>query len=305
VFTCPEGAIEPALAWATCILAERGCEEPRLDAELLLAHLLQWKRSQLHAHSRRLLTPEERAAFPLLVQRRAQREPLAYILGHREFYGLDLIVDRRVLIPRPETELLVDLVLAHVSARRAGGAMEMRIADVGTGNGAIAIALASKLPGALLYGLDISADALAVAAINCHRHGVAERVITRQGDLLTPLSEQVDCIVANLPYVRRDEWAMLSPEIREYEPGVALDGGEDGLFHIRRLLAQAGDYLAVEGAIFLEIGATQGPAALALAQQGFPGADIRLHRDYAELDRVLAIKRCGQCRGKALPELCP
>jgi len=281
-----ETTIAAALQRATHALGNSGCAEPRLDAELLLAYALQADRRHLHAHGDAHLTPAQQAAFAALVQRRAAREPLAYIIGHREFYGRDYDVDRRVLIPRPETEQLVELALAHMRSLPAG---PCHVADIGTGSGIIAITLALEWPQAIVYGLDISADALAVAAINSARLGTEERVVLRCGDLLAPLERRVHCIIANLPYVAAGEWAELSPEIRLYEPEIALAGGPDGLDLIRRLLSQASDYLLPGGAILLEIGAQQGPAALALATRAFPHASTRLHRDFSELDRVLTV----------------
>lgn len=283
--------VAQALAWGAILLAEHGCEEAWLDAELLLGHVLGWERSRLLAHGERILSGEEEETFRRLLLRRAAHEPLAYILGRWEFFGLDLCVDRRVLIPRPETELLVELALRYARERMAAPASPFVFADVGTGSGAIAIALARSLPGAIVYALDRSGEALQVAAGNCARHQVADRVMLRQGDLLAPLGRPVDCIVANLPYVRSDERGQLPPEIACYEPWAALDGGPDGLVYIRRLLAQAGRYLATEGAIFLEIGAAQGSEAMAAAQCAFPKANVHLYRDYGGHDRVVAVQR--------------
>ncbi len=275
-----------ALRRATHVLSDSGCAEPRLDAELLLAHALQCARRHLYAHGDTRLTPAQQTAFDVLMQRRAAREPLAYITGHREFYGRNYYVDRRVLIPRPETEHLVELALAYL---RSLPADPCYVADVGTGSGIIAITIALEWPQAIVYGLDLSTEALAVAAINSTRLGAEERVIWRGGDLLAPLERRVHCIVANLPYVAADEWDELSPEIRHYEPAMALAGGPDGMDLIRRLLSQAGDYLLPGGAILLEIGARQGPAARRLAEDAFPRANVRLHPDFSGLDRVLAV----------------
>ncbi len=282
-----EGAtIAAALQRATHALRDSGCAEPCLDAELLLAHVLRSDRRHLYAHSDARLAPAQQAAFDALVRRRAAREPLAYIIGQREFYGRDYYVDRRVLIPRPETEQLVELALAHM---RSLPADPCYVADVGTGSGIIAITIALEWPRAIVYGLDLSADALAVAAINSARLGAEERVALRCGDLLAPLEQRVHCIVANLPYVATTEWAELSPEIRCYEPEMALAAGPDGLDLIRRLLSQASDYLLPGGVILLEIGARQGPAARRLAEDTFPRANVRLHPDFSGLDRVLAV----------------
>jgi release factor glutamine methyltransferase len=272
------------LAQAATGLENAGIEESRLDAEVLLAHSLGITRAQLHAHPQRQLSPTEVAGCQQLIERRARREPMAYIVGHKEFYGLDFFVDHRVLIPRPETELLVEKAIEISQPQSV-------IADVGTGSGAIAISLAVHLPQALVYATDASPAALEVAACNCRRHGVEDRVHLLLGRLLEPLPERVDLIVANLPYVSEAEWAQLPPEISRYEPREALDGGPDGLDPIRRLLAQAEGHLKPGGVILLEIGATQGAAVVALARRHFPAARIEIVQDYAGLDRVVMVSK--------------
>ena len=279
--------IRQALQEATQALSNEGVDSPRLDAELLLADTVAANRAWLLAHPDRRLTPKELTRFRDLVARRAAREPLAYILGHREFFGLDLLVDARVLVPRPETELLVERALAWLRQRHRPKAA--RIADVGAGSGAIAVALAVHLPTAVVYALDASPGPLAVTGENARRHGVEARVHCLQGDLLAPLPVVVDLVAANLPYVATHEWSGLAPEIREHEPRAALDGGTDGLEIIGRLLRTAGAHLAKEGAIVVEIGAGQGAAATALAKEQFPGALVELQRDYAGLDRLAVI----------------
>ncbi len=278
--------IREALAQATAQLHNEAVESPHLDAELLLAYVLDVNRAALFTWPDRSLTPKELTRYRALVGRRAEREPLAYIVGHREFFGLDLRVNPHVLIPRPETELLVEHALRlarHLVAPQ-------RIADVGAGSGAIAVALAVHLPQALIYALDNSPEALAVTAENAAYHGVDERIRCLPGDLLEPLPEPVDLIAANLPYVTTAEWEDLPPEIREYEPRAALDGGPDGLDSIRRLLATAPSCLRSRGAILLEIGASQGPTATAMARQSLPQARVELYQDYAGLDRLVVIK---------------
>lgn len=274
-----------ALAQAIATLSNAGVDSPRLDAELLLAHTLEINRAAVLAHPGRRLTPKQLTRYRYLVDRRAAREPLAYILGQREFFGLDLKVDPRVLIPRPETELLVEEAL-----RLAGEKPAPRLADVGAGSGAIAVSLAVHLAVATVYALDDSGEALAVTAENARRHGVADRIHCLHGHLLAPLPEPVDLITANLPYVATQEWEELAPEIHDYEPRAALDGGADGLALIRGLLAVAAPHLRPRGAILLEIGAGQGPPVLALARQHFADAEIELHQDYAGLDRLVIIQ---------------
>jgi release factor glutamine methyltransferase len=292
--------ISQALARATETLRATS-NTPRLDAELLLAHVLGWGRARLLAERRWPLTPEQAAEFRALVARRAELEPVAYLVGHKEFYGLDFVVDWRVLVPRPETELLVDLALAAVAARpttkdeRPGeteqsssvfGPSSFIVADVGTGSGCIGVALAVHLPRAQIVAVDISPDALEVARQNVARHGVADRVRLIQGDLLAPIAPALDLIVGNPPYTILAE---IDEGVRRHEPRGALDGGADGLDVYRQLLAQAAEKLRPGGAVLLEIGATQGRAVFELARRRFPGAQISIHKDLAGLDRVVTI----------------
>ncbi|NIN63534.1 MAG: peptide chain release factor N(5)-glutamine methyltransferase [Anaerolineae bacterium] len=273
------------LKWAIAVLKEQGIESPQLDAEILLAHTLgRLTRSELYARLDDEPDPEVEETFRSLVGRRSQHEPVAYITGRKEFYGLDLYVDQRVLIPRPETETLVEVSLSIARQKDI-----MRLAEVGVGSGAIAIALAANLRSTNIFAIDASADALAVAKLNCQRHGVLDRVRLLRGDLLEPLPEPVQLIVANLPYVSQEELEGLPPDIIEYEPLRAIDGGEDGLEHVKRLLAQAPPKLQPHGIICLEIGATQAPAVNELAREEFPDATVGLVRDLAGLDRVAII----------------
>lgn len=274
-----------ALAQAVRALDSAGVDSPRLDAELLLADTLGINRAAVLARPDRCLTPKQLTRYRYLVDRRATREPLAYILGHREFFGLDLIVDPRVLVPRPETELLVEEALRLAAEKHAP-----LLADVGAGSGAIAVSLAVHLPGATVYALDDSAEALAVTAENARRHGVAERIHCLQGNLLAPLPGPVDIVTANLPYVTTDEWQELAPEIRQYEPRAALDGGPDGLALIHGLLTTAVPYLRPDAAVLLEIGAGQGRSVVELAREHFASAEIELHQDYAGLDRLVIVQ---------------
>ena len=278
--------VEEVLAQAVARLGNDGVESPRLDAELLLAHVLGANRAAVLARPDRHLTPKQLTRYRDLVSRRAEREPLAYIVGQREFFGLEFAVDHRVLIPRPETELLVERALQIARSRGRG----IQIADVGAGSGAIAVTLAVNLPEATVYALDESAGALVVTARNARHHGVGGRVHCLQGNLLAPLEAPVDVVTANLPYVAADEWQALPPEIREHEPRAALDGGADGLYLIGSLLAVAGPYLQPDGVLLLEIGACQGSAVMALAEQYFPRAGVRLLQDYAGLDRLVEIR---------------
>jgi len=281
-----ETSIGQSLVEATQLFRAEGLDTPRLDAELLLGHVLGLTRAKIHAHPNRRLDAAELDSYRELIERRRQHEPVAYIIGHKEFYGLDFYVDRRVLIPRPETELLVEKGLEIGRA----ASHPLTIADVGTGSGAIAISLAVHLPQAIIYALDASSDALEVAALNRRCHGVEGRVHLLQGDLLSPLPKPVDLIVANLPYVSEVEWDLLPRTIMAYEPRSALDGGPDGLDAIRRLLAQARSYLKPQAKILLEIGAAQGAAVADLAGRHFPIATVEVVQDYAELDRMVIVE---------------
>ena len=282
-----------ALLAATRRLKETGSDAPQLDSAILMAHVLGVSKGWLYAHPNRQLTPDEIAGFEELVRRRMRQEPVAYLVGFKPFYGLDITVDRRVLIPRPETEILVDRVLEHVQRRVRDGVVPV-VADVGAGSGAIAVALAVNVPGLIVYATDISEDALAVAAQNVWRYGVGDQVRLVPGNLLDAIPEPVDIIVANLPYVASPDLANLAPQIRDYEPGLALDGGPDGLEVFRLFFAALGEprgrqVLRPGGQVFLEIGWNQGDAVRSMAQIAFPGAEVSLLVDYAGLDRIVLV----------------
>ncbi len=280
--------IGSALRWAIPLLAARGADTPRLDAEVLLAHILSVPRAHLIAHRTDPLSDASARRYRDLVMRRARGEPTAYLVGQRAFYDVDLVVDGRVLIPRPETEMLVDEALGW--CRQAGHDCR-RIADVGTGSGALAVTLARHLPDARVWAVDRSPGALAVAACNVGRYGLADRVYPVCGDLLAPLSGPLDLIVANLPYVPGARLAHLDVGVRDYEPREALDGGPDGLDAIRRLLPQAVERLAVPGLLLLEIDEGQGPAAESAVRTCLPDAHVGVHRDYAGLERMVRVER--------------
>ena len=284
-----ETTLRYVLGWAARQFSPLITGTPRLDAELLLAHCLGWDRARLHAYPELTLRDEQRRDFGILTHRHAQGEPIAYILGHQEFYGLDFFVDRRVLIPRPETELLVEEAIAWLRTREPD-CKRLLVADAGTGSGAIAVSLAVECSRLTLYATDASAAALEVAAHNTQRHGVAGRVRLLHGDLLEPLPEPVHLIAANLPYVSEPEMAQLPPHIARFEPRLALDGGPNGMGVIERLLTQAKTHLLSKGAILLEIGAAQGDLALVRARSYLPTARIDVRQDYAARDRLLIIQ---------------
>ena len=280
--------LREALKQAEAAIASRGIPDARIEAELLLMHALGIRKAELYTRLEEPLPPSKAEMFRGLVEQRLRHEPAAYILKQCQFYGIDLYIDPRALIPRPETELLVETALDFIKQRFPKG-QPCTVADAGTGSGAIAIALALHLPQARVYATDISPDALEVARINCRQHGVGEQVHLLVGDMLQPLPEPVDVIVANLPYVKDSDLPRLMPEIRDFEPAAALAGGADGLDKIRQLLSQAGQTLLPRGAIILEIGLGQGQAALALARKHFPDSRIDLIPDLAGIDRVLKV----------------
>jgi release factor glutamine methyltransferase len=271
-------SVSEALDGAATAIAAAGSPTPRLDAELLLAAALGVPRERLHSDPEMPVAGPAVRAFQTFVGRRSgAREPVAYITGRRAFRGLELAVDRRVLIPRPETELLVEVALALPS--------EARVLEVGTGSGAVALALACERPDLQLVASELSADALAVARANGARLGLA--VDWRQADLLEGLAGPFDAILANLPYVASAELRQLGPEIWGHEPHVALDGGPDGLAVIRRLVGAAG---AVVPWLALEVGAGQAQTvATILREAGF--GQVAAHRDLAGIERVLAAEQ--------------
>jgi release factor glutamine methyltransferase len=278
-------------------------DTPRLDAEVLLAHGLGISRAALLARLTEPLPAIARATYTDLINRRLRHEPIAYLTNRQAFYGLDFYVDRRVLIPRPETELLIERTIEIAAPRGYPGLRiadlpftihhsQINIADVGTGSGCIAVALAVHLRQAMIYAIEVSREAMEVARINIERHEVGDRVRLVASDLLRDLEAKIrfDIIVANLPYVSEPELAELPRSVWDYEPVEwALEAGPDGLDPIRRLLAQAHMRLNPGGVILLEIGAKQSTAASELARQRFPEATVRVLPDLAGLDRILEI----------------
>ena len=246
-------------------------------------HVLDVSRSTLLAHPEHSLTIRQRDEYQALVADRVLGHPLPYLTGMVEFYGLDIEVTPEVLIPRPETELLVELALARRPAT---------VIDVGTGSGCIAVALAKHLPDVAVYAIDISPSALAVAQRNAERHQVIDQIQFIVSDLLDRRPGPVDLIVSNPPYISADEWASLPSAIRHHEPRLALDGGPDGLQVIRRLLSQSEGLLEPDGALLIEIGEDQGDDARDLAHTVFPADStvIEVHPDLAGRDRVLEVR---------------
>ena len=271
-----------ALSHARERLAANNIEDAALESELLLRHALKMSRLQLYLALDGEITPEDKRAFWQLIERRLRHEPTAYITGHREFYGLDFYVDPDVLIPRPESELLVEKALELAREHNLS-----TIAEVGTGCGAIAISLALYLPRAKIYATDISAPALKAALFNCQKHGVAGRIRLLAGNMLDPLPEPADLIVANLPYVRQSELSRLGT--LNFEPSLALNGGPDGLNKIRQLGTQIQGKLRPGGYLLLEIGQGQSSQVTAFLRSRFPSAEIAVTPDLSGIDRVVSL----------------
>lgn len=272
-------SLKQALSRARGTLGEGNIEDAPLEGELLLRHVLGISRTQLYLDLDRELSLKQEEALRQLLKRRLSGEPAAYITGHREFYSLDFYVDSRVLIPRPESELLVEKTVALAQNHPLS-----TIAEVGTGSGAIAISLALELPKAKIYATDISAPALEVARLNCQKHGVIDRVYLLHGDMLEAVPAAVDLIIANLPYVRKSELTGV-----RFEPLLALDGGGDGMERIRQLCRQAGGKLRPGGFLLLEIGEGQGVAVTTLLNGLFPRGKIEVIPDLSGIERVVSL----------------
>ena len=246
------------IRWTDERFRKEGLTTPRLDAEVLLAETLGVDRVGLYTHFDQPVQPRELTRFKKLIQRRLRREPVAYIVGQREFWSLNFIVTPDVLIPRPETEILVMEAL-KVLSQPEQTKRRIRILEMGTGSGAISVALAKELPSASVVATDLSEKALSIAEENALRNGVRERILFLQGDLFDPLEKGsiFELIITNPPYIPQDFFPSLPPEVRDFEPRVALDGGRDGLTFFRRVLPRLGEYLSPEGWVLAEIGAGQ------------------------------------------------
>lgn len=274
------------LRWASEYLSSCKVPNPYIDAEYLLAHALGCQRKDLLIYPERTLTPEEMERFRDIVARRARREPLQYIMGEVEFRGRIFKVNTDVLIPRPETELLVE---EAINCMNEG---DITVLDLCTGSGCIAISIAKELPYSRVYAVDISEGAIAVARENAERHGVEERVIFLTGDLFEAieplgLDGEIDLIISNPPYVSRKEMEGLQPEIRGYEPVQALYGGEDGLDFYRRIIEDAPFYLSHAGLLIMETGYGQAACVKSLLEEEGVFTQIGIKKDLAGIDRII------------------
>lgn len=279
---------EAELRRAVQTLRANGIADAEIEAETLLRHVLQLDRAYLFLRLPDLLGEGQSEQFRKLIARRVAHTPTAYLTERREFYSMSFAVGPGVLIPRPETEGVVDAVLERGRALLRERE-RVTFVDVGTGSGAIALAVAKRLPALRVLATDISPAALAIADLNAKRLRLAGRVTLLLGDLLEPLHESADLIAANLPYIPTEVWAALPPEIRDHEPRAALDGGPDGLRLIDRLLAQTPAHLTPGGSVILEMQFDQAEATRLLATERLPGATLDIRRDLAGHDRVAII----------------
>lgn len=283
---------QDALRRGSIALRLAGIPDAEVEAGILLRHALHQDRVFMYLHLPEALSTEQEAAFLDLLGRRLDHRPAAYLTGVREFYGIEFYVAPGVLIPRPETELLVAESLRLLKERdkeRERAGYTPVFVDAGTGSGAIVVAVAKNWPNAQYFGIDRSAAALQVASLNVKRPHLAGRIELIEGDLLDPLPVEADVIAANLPYIPTSIWQTLPPEIRDHEPRVALDGGEDGLEVIRRLVRSAPLHLRPDGALLLEVGDGQAAAVRRLLAEAFPAGRCYTLPDLAGIDRVVAV----------------
>jgi release factor glutamine methyltransferase len=286
--------IRRLLQWTPEFFQKKGIDQPRLSAELLLSHVLKLPRIALYTDYERVLDQRQLAIFRELVRRAAADEPIAYLTGRAHFFNMELEVNADVLIPRPDTETLVENVLQTV--RHQSGLESPRVLDLCTGSGCVAAAIAQNLKSAMVVAIDVSPAAVAVARRNIEQLKLADRVLIEEGDLFEPISRLVDArpfdiIVANPPYIATGQMANLDASVREYEPAIALDGGLDGLVIHRRILQGAAAHLMPNGLVFLEIAFDQGSAIKQVAGEYDQFEEARLLKDYGGRDRVLRMQK--------------
>ena len=282
------------LEWTTPFFTRKGVDSPRLSAELLLAHVLAVPRIKLYTDYERSLDASQLSAYRDLVRRAAEDEPVAYLTGRAHFFNLEFTVTRDVLIPRPDTETLVENVIQLI--RHQADLANCRVLDLCTGSGCIAAAIAHNVKNAVVVATDINSAAVAIARENLERLGLAQRVVVEEGDLFSPLGKMVDrqpfhLLVANPPYIPSGQIAQLDRSVRDYEPLSALDGGLDGLAIHRRILSESPPHLFPGAHIFLEIAFDQADLARQIAAEHSEFTDVRIFKDHAGNNRVLAARR--------------
>ncbi len=284
--------IKPLIDVTAEYFLKKGIDSPRLNAELLLTHILRCPRLDLYLRFDQPLSAAEIASYRAVVRRRAGREPLQYICGFQEFWSLDFEVSPGVLIPRPETECLVEQALAFYKEGSVPGGDEPRVLDLGTGTGVLAVCIAHEIKGARVWASDISRAALDQARGNARRHGVEKRIAWVQGDLFAPFQRlengPFDLILANPPYVAEEDFSGLQPEVRDYEPRQALNGGPGGMEIARRILGRAPVFLSSGGRILVELDAEQMEEARETAVSAGAYAHMEVIHDYARRPRIFS-----------------
>lgn len=290
-----KNTIRNTLRWAVDILKNSNIESPNVNAEVLLAHVLSCDRIELHTNQDKIIDDGDIGKYKKLINKRADRVPLQYITGHVEFMSLDFVVDKHTLIPRQETEILVETVLNKIKSK-APSDKTITIVDIGTGCGNIAISLAANLQNAQVYASDISRETLAVAGTNVRRHRVTDRVHLLHGNLFEPFDGHlnkgnVDFIVSNPPYVSEADLNKLEPEIRDHEPLKALVGGKDGLCFYKRIIGEAHEWLKPEGFLTLEVGETQAGTITKLIETEGHFENIEITKDLQKINRIISARR--------------
>jgi release factor glutamine methyltransferase len=274
------------------LLKQNNIEDSYFEARVLLGHVLELSPEEILTQPEYILNTQQIETLDAVIQRRINREPSAYITGHKEFYGIDFVVDQRVLIPRPETELLVEVALKFLKERCGGSVISNKhrtVADIGTGCGAISISLALHTSDVKIYATDISKEALEVARQNAHNQNVQDRISFLHGNLLEPVTEHVDLIIANLPYIEHTELDNLSTEINRFEPHIALDGGNTGLLYIEQLIGHSKRKLRERGCIMLEIGYNQSQYLAEFVHRSFNEVHCEFISDPNDIKRVIKI----------------
>lgn len=288
-----EWTIKGLLEWITGYFNEKKVDSPRLSAELILSYVLKKSRIELYTGYDFVVAGAGLEQLHQLVKRAGLHEPVAYLVGKCEFYSMEIFVDSNCLIPRPETELLVERAIDFLRSRSG----EQHVCDLCTGSGCIAVAIAKNFPSAKILATDISGEALTVAAKNVERHGLGGAVELLCGDLFEPIIPQMDdakfdLIVSNPPYISEAEFEKLDKNVRDYEPKMALLAGEDGLDVYRRIAQQVGDFLKPDGAVLLEIGYQQADALGGLLAGTGIFTSIKVEKDFAGNDRLVSARKC-------------
>lgn len=282
--------IKSLIDWTTLYFKKHNIEEPHLEAEILLAHALNIKRIQIYTMFDRILTEGELAKFKELILRRVKREPTAYIIGYKSFMSLDFIVNEKVLIPRPETETLVEKTIDIIKSINTNF---VKVLEIGTGSGAISVSLAKFCPNIKITATDITNEVLQIAKQNAEKHSVIDKIDFIKSNIFENIdvNEKFDIIISNPPYIKTAEINLLQPEIKNFEPIKALDGGEDGLDFYRKISSCAYDYLSEKGWILLECGFNQAEEIIELFQNTNKYSSVTKQKDLSDIDRVIIVKK--------------